>query len=260
MILYRGGGGLRRGGWVCLRFPRFWEKCRYPLWGGGGLVRLGGWVAELGRPPMSFMGPRQPICHVQFYNCHCRRRCLQNAVFLRFWVVLLRCVVNVAGTPTGHCPGAGTTGAAPRKSTFHWPSGVDTAGDTVTIAGRGTNPPIPTHKPAPPPLPPLPSPPAHAAAPGPRAQAPGRARGGRILIQFPDLVERLLQPLPQGPAALGRVHAQLAPHGGGLGPGLVVGDAAPLRRRGGLGGGTDGLVCGGAEGNGRGEHRGVARV
>ena len=37
--------GLRVGGWVCLGFPRFWGKCRYPPLGGG--VRFFGCVGGL---------------------------------------------------------------------------------------------------------------------------------------------------------------------------------------------------------------------
>ena len=50
------------GGWVCLGFLQFWKKCRYPPCGGVSTF-LGGWVAELGRPPMSFMG-RGTLCHM----------------------------------------------------------------------------------------------------------------------------------------------------------------------------------------------------
>ena len=32
------------GGWVCLGFPRFWEKCMYPPLGGGWSALLAGWV------------------------------------------------------------------------------------------------------------------------------------------------------------------------------------------------------------------------
>ena len=46
------------GGWVCLGFPRFWENAGTPPLkeGGRGLFLVGGLVAELGRPPMLFMG------------------------------------------------------------------------------------------------------------------------------------------------------------------------------------------------------------
>ena len=67
LILYQGGwGGLRVGGWVCLGFPRYWEKCRYPPQGGGG-VRFVGWVGGL----LSLVD-RQ---HCSWAEAHCDTGC-----------------------------------------------------------------------------------------------------------------------------------------------------------------------------------------
>ena len=61
----RGGGGSEDGGWVFVWvFPDFGENAGTPPRRGGcPLFWVGGWVAELGRPPKSFMG-RGTLCHM----------------------------------------------------------------------------------------------------------------------------------------------------------------------------------------------------
>ena len=55
LILYWGGGS--EAGWVGLSgFPPILGKMHIPPRGGCPLCWVGGWVAELGRPPMLFMG------------------------------------------------------------------------------------------------------------------------------------------------------------------------------------------------------------